>query len=109
MNNLKSDVSQIKEYIKTIMDNKEWIKNLKSNEEGKNTQNKERKEKQIKKKTRRSKKINNVLRKFTIVYQNIRGLKSKVDLVQELVDDCQPNLPCLVETHMQEEEEEEEK
>ena len=30
-------------------------------------------------------------------------MKSKVDSVQELVDDCQPNL-CLVETHMQEEE-----
>ena len=53
---------------------------------------KKKKEKQVKKKTRRSKKIKNALRKFTIVYQNIRGLKSKVDSVQELVDDCQPNL-----------------
>ena len=60
---------------------------------------------QIKKKIRKSKKINNALRKFTIVYQIIRGLKSKVDSVQELVDDCQPNLLCLVETQMQEEEE----
>ena len=65
---------------------------------------KKKKEKQVKKKTRRSKKIKNALPKFTIVYQNIRGLKSKVDSVQELVDDCQPNLLCLVETHMQEEE-----
>ena len=32
-------------------------------------------------------------------------MKSKIDSVQELVDDCQPNLLCLVETHMQEEEE----
>ena len=87
------------------MGNKEWLKNLQNNKEGKNTQNKERKEKQIKKKTWRSKKINNALQKFTIVYQNIRGLKSKVDSLQELVDDCQPNLLCLVETHMQEEEE----
>ena len=39
------------------------------------------------------------LQKFTIVYQNIRGLKSKVDSLQELADDCQPNLLCLVETH----------
>ena len=31
-------------------------------------------------------------------------MKSKADSVQELVDDCQPNLLCLVETHMQEEE-----
>ena len=66
---------------------------------------KKKKEKQVKKKTRRSKKIKNALRKFTIVYQNIRGLKSKVDSVQELVDDCQPNLLCLVEAHIQEEEE----
>ena len=32
-------------------------------------------------------------------------MKSKVDSVQELVDDCQANLLCLVETHMQKEEE----
>ena len=73
--------------------------------EKKQKDNKEIKEKQIKKKTRRSKKIKKALRKFTIVYQNIRKLKSKVDSVQELADDCQPNLLCLVETHMQEEEE----
>ena len=59
----------------------------------------------MKKKTRRSKEINNALRKLTIVYRNIRGLKSKVDSVQEIVADSQPNLLCLVETHMQEEEE----
>ena len=35
MDILKSDVSQIKEYIKTIMDNKEWLKNLQNDEEGK--------------------------------------------------------------------------
>ena len=35
----------------------------------------------------------------------MRGLKSKIDSVQELVDDCQPNLLCLVETHMQKEKE----
>ena len=67
--------------------------------------NREKKENKVKDKTRRSKKIKNALRKFTIVYQNIRGLKSKVDSVQELVDDCQPNLLCLVEIHMQEQEE----
>ena len=59
----------------------------------------------MKKKTQRSKKIRDALQKFTIIYQNIKGLKSKVDSVQELVDDCHPHLMCLVETHMQEEEE----
>ena len=73
--------------------------------EKKQKENKEKKEKQIKKKTRRWKKIKNALRKFTIVYQNITGLKSKVDSVQELVDDWQSNLLCVVETHTQEEEE----
>ena len=76
---------------------------IKQGRRKKKKQNKERKEKQTKKKTLRSKKI--TIQKFTIVYQNVRGLKSKVDSVQELVDDCQPNLLCLVETHMQEEEE----
>ena len=32
-------------------------------------------------------------------------MKSRVDSVQELVDDCQPNLLCLVEIHMQEKQE----
>ena len=32
-------------------------------------------------------------------------MKSKVDSVQELVDDCPPNFLCLGETHTQEEEE----
>ena len=32
-------------------------------------------------------------------------MRSKVDSVQELVDDCQPSLLCLIETHMHEEEE----
>ena len=73
--------------------------------EKKQKRNKEKKENKVKNKTRRSKKIKNALRKFTIVYQNIRWLKSKVNSVQELVNDCQPNLLCLVEIHMQEEEE----
>ena len=35
MNILESDVSQIKKYIKTMVDNKEWLKNLQNDEEGK--------------------------------------------------------------------------
>ena len=66
---------------------------------------KKKKSQKIKKKAQISKKIKNTLRNFTIVYQNIRGLKSKVDSVQEPVDDYQPNLLGLVETRMQGEEE----
>ena len=36
--------------------------------------------------------------------KNIKGLKSKVDSVQELVDGCQLKLLCLIQTHIQEEE-----
>ena len=101
MDTVKYDISQIKEYMKTIKDNKGWLYNFKNDEEGKETKN----DKENKKKTRRAKKIKNVLRDFTVVYQNIRGLKSKVDSVQELVDDCTPNFLCLGGTHTQEEEE----
>ena len=43
MNILKSDVSQMKEYIKTIMDNKEWLKDSQVDQEGKKTKRKQRK------------------------------------------------------------------
>ena len=49
--------------------------------------------------------MKNALQNFTIVYQNIEGLKLKVGSVKELVDDCQPKLLCLVKNHMQKEEE----
>ena len=63
MDILKSDVGQIKEYIKTIMVDKEWLRKSQNDEEGKQNrkENKEKKEKQVKKKTQRSKKIKNAL------------------------------------------------
>ena len=38
-------------------------------------------------------------------YQNVRALKSKLDSPQEMIDDYQPALVCIVETNMQKEEE----
>ena len=38
-------------------------------------------------------------------YQNVRALKSKLDSLQEMIDDYQPALVCIVETNMQKEEE----
>ena len=58
-----------------------------------------------KKKTRQSKKTKNALTNFKVFYQNIRGLKSKVDSIMETISDYQPILICLVETHLQKEEE----
>ena len=37
-------------------------------------------------------------------YQNVRALKSKLDSLQEMIDDYQPALVCIVETNMQKEE-----
>ena len=54
------------------------------------------------KRVRRSKRIKNTL---SIYYQNVRGLKSKLDSLPEMIDDYQPTLICIVETHMQKEEE----
>ena len=58
-----------------------------------------------KKKTKRSKKTKNALTNFKVFYQNIRGLKSKVDSIMETISDYQSILICLVETHLQKEEE----
>ena len=58
----------------------------------------------MKKKTKRSKKIKNALTNFKVFYQNVRGLKSKVDSIMETISDYQPILICLVETHLEKEE-----
>ena len=59
---------------------------------------------EITKKKTRSKKIKNALTNFKVFYQNIRGLKSKVDSIMETFSDYQPILIYLVETHLQKEE-----
>ena len=63
------------------------------------------KEKKKKSKARRSKRIKNALKQFTIFYQNIRGIKSKVESLTETEDDTNPTIICLVETHMLKKEE----
>ena len=52
----------------------------------------------------RSKKIKNRLRDFKIYYQNVRGLKSKIDSLAETIDDNEPTLICLVETRLSKDE-----
>ena len=61
---------------------------------------KKKKKKKGKTKARRSKRIKNVPKHFKIFYQNIRGIISKVDSLTETVDDTNPTIICLVETHM---------
>ena len=57
----------------------------------------------MKKKIRESKKIKNRLRDFKIYYQNVRGLKSKIDFLAKTIDDYKPTLICLVETQLSKE------
>ena len=58
-----------------------------------------------KKKTRRSNKMKNVITNFKVLYQNVRGLKSKIDSIMETISDYQPILIYLVKTRLQKEEE----
>ena len=75
----------------------ETAKKSKQKKENKQTTNGK---KQKKKKLRRSKKIENTLEDFKIFYKNVRGLKSKIDALDEVIDDYKPNLICLIETHL---------
>ena len=46
------------------------------------------------------------MKQFKIICQNIRGMKSKLDSLTELVEDQKPTIACLVETYLEKEEEE---
>ena len=92
--------------------NKKDKKNTETKKEQSINSNKEKDQKQEKgkgdkkesitrKRVRRSKRIKNALKNFKIYYQNVRGLKSKLDSLQEMIDDYQPALLCIVETHVQ--------
>ena len=63
------------------------------------------KESITRKRVRRSKRIKNALKNFEICHCNVIGLKSKLDSLQEMIDDYQPALVCIVQTHMLKEEE----
>ena len=56
-------------------------------------------------KTRRGKILRNTIKHFTIFYQNIKIIKSKLDSLTETVDDTNPTVTCIFETNMLKEEE----
>ena len=37
---------------------------------------------------------------FRIIYTNIRGLKSKLDSLREIIEDLKPAIVAVVETHL---------
>ena len=53
---------------------------------------------------RRGKTIKNKLKNFKILFNNVRGIKSKVKSLQDVVMETQPTVICLVETHLQKDE-----
>ena len=52
------------------------------------------------KRTRRGQKIKNKLKKFRVMYHNIRGGKSKYDSFLDKVGEIKPALVCLTESHL---------
>ena len=59
----------------------------------------------VRKKTRRGQKIRNKLQKFKVMYLNIRGMKAKFDSLLEKIDEIEPTVICITETHLLEIEE----
>ena len=57
------------------------------------------------KKRRKGQPIKNKLKKFKIFYLNIRGLKCKLDSLNNIIDELEPTLFCITETHLIEKEE----
>ena len=91
--------------------NRNKSKNTETKEEQSISSNKEQEQKREKdkgdekesitrKRVRRSKRIKNEPKNFKIYYQSVRGLKSKLVSLQEMIDDYEPALVCMVETHM---------
>ena len=50
--------------------------------------------------TRRGQKVKNKMKKFKIWYQNIRGIKSKMESLMEKIEEYEPAILCITETHL---------
>ena len=57
-----------------------------------------------KNKTRGGKALRKFYNKFGIYYANIKGIKSKNESLEEIIDTLDPLLICLTETHLDEDE-----
>ena len=80
---------------------KEILSDMAENRENKEQPSK--RQKRCKGKDQEIKKDKNRLRDFKIYYQNVRGLKSKIDFLAKTIDDYKPTLICLVETQLSKE------
>ena len=80
----------------------------KQKEEKQKKQNEEKKGKQkeknkiiTEKRTKRKKSIEKKLREITVYYNNIRGMKSKIDSLADAIEETKPTMFALVETHLE--------
>ena len=80
----------MKEEIKALNNHTQWLWN--TGDQRRVEQKKERKTK-----TRKGEIIKNTVKHFTMFYQNIKGIKSKVDSLTETLDDKNPTIICIVE------------
>ena len=64
----------------------------------------QKKRKKQKKRKEKAKKIKNTLKNIKIFSQNVRGLKSKINILDETIVDYGPSLTYLVETDLGKEE-----
>ena len=60
----------------------------------------EKKERKI----RKGQPIKNRLKKFTVLYLNIRGIQSKIVSLRNIIEEVQPTMVCITETHLIDEE-----
>ena len=123
---MKEQLTEIQNALRAITDKQQWLEKAKTERESKNEGNNTHKdlqsrntqknrtseqkvtvhENEIKEtnliqnkdtKAKKVKKIKNELKQFKIIYQNIRGIKSKVDSLAEMVEDQKHAIVCLVE------------
>ena len=52
------------------------------------------------KKIRKGQPITNRLKKFKVLYLNIRGIKSKISTLNDIIDEVTPTIFCVTETHL---------
>ncbi len=56
----------------------------------------------MKKKLRRGQRIRNKMIKFNVMYNNLRGVKSKIDSIKRIIQDKEPTIMALAETKLNE-------
>ena len=65
--------------------------------------NKEQKNKKSKK-VRRAESSEKKLKKMSVYFNNVRGIKSKMESLKEIIEELQPDVLGIVETHLDKEE-----